>query len=290
MLMGFTADKAGIVVSYPVGQTRRIAIVPTKTLLGTSAPAEAFNAKASVPVYKITNTVAKWGSIAAGDMLYRAGSVTYNGCKYYLFVYEAAAANRAWKIGFLTASDYEKVKGNASSQGESTNATTSAVTARLNKIINGELRYNDKTVMQLGKRFTGTRCDEECKGLARNTMLLLFNKMIGSTQPRSKGLNYLLYESKDDGIYKVGSITEMTPENVSALFSQCKPGFMVQLRRSSGGSHSAVVYQVNSDSVSFYECNVDGRNTVSLNTYTWAEICLKNSAMSIYAPDNYVLK
>ena len=228
MLMGFTENKNGIIVSYPVGQGRRTAYVPTKTLLGVNQPVEVFNAKASVPVYKITTTVSKWGSIAVNDQLFRGGSVTFDGVKYVLFVYEAISGNRGWKIGFLKMSDYEQAKnGTASTEDFSSNTTTTtsdAVKVRLDAIGNGSLTYDKNTVMKIGSTFRGTRSDEECKGFARNIVLLCFNKMIGSTQPRDKGLNYLLYESENDGIFKVGSVTEMTPENISVLFQKAQSG------------------------------------------------------------------
>lgn len=156
MLMGFTDNGSGIIVSYPVGQGgRRIAYVPTKTLLGVSNPVEVFKAKASVPVYKITSKVTKWGSVAVNDQLYRCGTTTFDGVKYVLFVYEAVSGERAWKVGFLKMSDYEKVKNGTSTSQASTGSNSAKVSLNVELMKQTDSRWKgtyigSKTIGNVG--------------------------------------------------------------------------------------------------------------------------------------------
>lgn len=285
-LLGFTADKDAIIVSYPVGQSRRIAYVPTKTLLGVSNPVEVVKSQARVSTYQITGKVTKTGSVFVDDLVYRCGTTADS--KYILVIYEAVSGNRGWRVAFVSVSDYAKIKGSASTQDSSRNTTSDAVKARLDAIGNGSLKYNKNTIMKIGSTFSGTRSGEECKGFAKNVYYLCFGITPGSTQSRSKGLNHLL--NSTTGMTKVGSVTNMTVSNVFALFSQARPGDFVQMRRSHGGSHSAIVYSVTSNGVTFFEANLDGHNTIYLCTYSWSDLCNKNAAMSVYTASNYKLK
>ena len=166
--------------------------------------------------------------------------------------------------------------------------SSNAVRSRLDAIGNGTLRYNSSTVMKIGFKFTGTRSSEQCKGYAKNVFYMCFGITPGSTQSRDKGLNHLL--NSTTGMTKLGSVTNMTNSNISALFSKARPGDFVQMRRSHGGSHSAIVYSVTSSGVTFLEANLDGNNTVYLRTYTWADLCSKNAKMSVYTATYYQLK
>lgn len=166
--------------------------------------------------------------------------------------------------------------------------TQEAVRSRMDAIANGSLSYNSSTVMRVGSRFTGYRASEQCKGYAKNVFYLCFGITPGSTQSKNAGLNYLLSSTK--GMTKLGSVTSMTASNISGLFANARPGDFVQMRRSHGGSHSAIVYSVSASGVTFLEANLDGKNTVSMNYYTWSTLCSKNAAMSVYTASNYTLK
>lgn len=161
-----------------------------------------------------------------------------------------------------------------------------AVQNRLDSIANGTLTYNASTVMKVGSKFTGYRAGEQCKGYAKNVFYLCFGITPGSTQPRNNGVNYLLYETK--GMTRLGSVTTKSESDLANLFAKARPGDFVQIRRSGGGSHSAIVYSVTSTGVTFLEANLDWDNTVSKNTYTWADL-KKNAAMSVYTASNYQL-
>lgn len=160
------------------------------------------------------------------------------------------------------------------------------VKARLDKIANGTLKYNSSTVLEVGKTFKGTRANEQCKGYAKNVFYLCFGVTPGSTQAQPN--NHLL--STTSGMKKVGSVTNMTASNIIALFGKARPGDFVQMRRSQGGSHSAIVYSVTSTGVTFLEANVDGKNTIRKRTLTWSSLCSSNAKMSVYTATNYKLK
>lgn len=162
-----------------------------------------------------------------------------------------------------------------------------AVQSRLDEIANGSRSYNSSTVMQVGKTFTGYRASEQCKGYAKNVFYLCFKIQPGSTQDRAKGLNYLL--NSTTGMTKLGSVTNKNTSDLEALFAKARPGDFVQMRRSHGGSHSAIVYNVTAQGVTFLEANLDNKNTVSMNHYTWADLA-KNAAMGVYTASNYQLK
>ena len=269
-------------LSYPTSNGRRIGYVKTSTLFGVKNPTETITSKCKVTTYVGASTSTKSGSVAAGDTVVKLGT-TKSG--FVLVMYTAKSGSRSMKAAFVTKADYERIKGNNNG---STNTTNSAVRARLDAIGNGSLRYDKNTVMKIGAKFTGTRSGEQCKGYAKNVFYLCFGVTPGSTQSRDKGLNYLL--NSTSGMTKLGSVTNMTSNNISALFANARPGDFVQMRRSHGGSHSAIVYSVTSSGVTFLEANTDNKNTVSLRTYSWDDLCYKNAAMSVYTADNYTLK
>lgn len=162
-----------------------------------------------------------------------------------------------------------------------------AVQSRLDEIANGTRTYNSSTVMQVGRKFTDYRASEQCKGYAKNVFYLCFKVHPGSTQPRNAGLNYLL--NSTTGMTKLGSVTNRNASDLAALFAKARPGDFVQIRRSHGGSHSAIVYSVTSQGVTFLEANLDDKNTVSMTPYTWTDLD-DNAAMSVYTASSYQLK
>lgn len=269
-------------ISYPTNSGRRIGYVKTSTLFGVTTPIETVYCRSKVTTYTGASTSSKSGSTAIGDTVLKLGTSKSG---FVLVMYTACSGSRAMKAAFVTPEDYAKIKGVSNSH---SNTTASTVKARLDAIGNGSLPYNKNTTMKIGAQFTGTRSGEQCKGYAKNVFYLCFGITPGSTQPSSKGLNYLIYNTS--GMNKLGSVTRMSITNISALFANARPGDFVQMRRSHGGSHSAIVYNVTAGGVTFLEANLDGRNTVYLRSYTWAELCGKNAAMSVYTATNYKLK
>lgn len=271
-------------LSYPTSNGRRIGYVKTSTLFGVKIPSETITCKSKVTTYVGASTSNKSGSTAVGDTVVKLGT-TKTG--FVLLMYTAKSGSRSMKAAFVTKADYERIKGNSGSA-NNTNTTASAVRARLDAIGNGSLQYDKDTVMKIGAKFSGVRAGEQCKGYAKNVFYLCFGITPGSTQSRDKGLNYLL--NGTTGMTKLGSVTNMTNSNISALFANARPGDFVQIRRNHGGSHSAIVYSVTSGGVTFLEANTDNENTVTLLTYSWTDLRNKNAAMSVYTATNYKLK
>ena len=61
---------------------------------------------------------------------------------------------------------------------------------------------------------------------------------------------------------KVGSVTSRKDDDIKRLFLKARPGDFVQIRRSHTGSHSAIVYSVTNNGVTFMEANLDNKNTI----------------------------
>jgi hypothetical protein len=153
--------------------------------------------------------------------------------------------------------------------------------------MNGTLKYNNSTNLKVNTKFTGTRSSEQCKGFAKNVFYLLWGVTPGSTA--SSPNNYKL--SGYSGMKMVGSYSSLSTSAAKSLFSSAKPGYFCQMRRrSSGGSHSAIVYSTSSTGVTFYEANTDRKNTIKLQTYSWNSLSSSNSGMSVYAPSSYKLR
>ncbi len=270
------------VLAYPTSSGLRVGRVRTSALFGVSSPIEAIRSAARVTTYKNSSTASPYGYIDAGDLIYKLG-ITRSG--FILVIYPATSGSRQYKAAYIPKADYERLTG--SSNGADVSVT---VQQRLNEILLGKQKYNSYTQMTVNKRFTGTRSAEQCKGYAKNVFEMVFGITAGSTL--SYPNNYLLCNTV--GMTCTGSVTAMTEANLRNLFTAARRGDFVQMRRTHGGSHSAIVYSLNDtngdgilDGVTFLEANLDGKNTVYLRHYTWSDLCSKNSAMSVYTASNY---
>lgn len=158
-----------------------------------------------------------------------------------------------------------------------TQVTASDVRSKLDRIANGSLTYNSDTVMQVGRKYSGYRSSEQCKGYARVVWMPLYGINVGSTC----GNNYQL--DSTTSMNTVASKSSISADNISSLFANARIGDFVQMkRRSHGGPHSAIVYDLSSTGVTFLEANADGKMSIQLNTYSWSKLAEKNKAMSIY--------
>lgn len=157
-----------------------------------------------------------------------------------------------------------------------TSTNTIAPSDRLYQIKQGEVKLNNSTVLQAGRRFTGTRSNEQCKGYAKNVYSLMFGVLPPSTQRQPN--NYLLTSSSS--MRYMG--TASSASDIKSLLLQGRSGSFLQMRRSHGGSHSAILYSATNDSVRFLEANTDGNNTIMLNEYTWTQLANKNQKISLY--------
>lgn len=160
-----------------------------------------------------------------------------------------------------------------------------AVRDRLDKIAAGKYKLNSKTVLQVGKKFVGTKSNEQCKGYAKDVFYCCFKIWAGSTmkKPNNHKIN------NTSGMKLVATTSSVTEKSAKKLFSNARPGDFVQIRRSHTGSHSAILYKVTSTGVTFIEANLDGKNTIYKKTYTWKGLA-KNAKMSVYTATSYKLK
>lgn len=174
----------------------------------------------------------------------------------------------------------------SSSTAVSSNSNESKITSRLDAMANGS--YGNG-VYKTGTRYTGAYYTEQCKGFAKKVHQVLFGYNIGSTC--SKPNNYKINISSSN-TKLVGSLTNLSGKSnssVSNLFASARPGDFIQVRRSHGGSHSMIFMSSNSNGVTVYECNVDGRNGIKKATYSWSNFKSKNTAVSVYTAKNYYL-
>ena len=123
----------------------------------------------------------------------------------------------------------------------------------------------------------------QCKGYATCVFYDCFGVYAGA-YPESQ--NYILNDT--DGMTLVG--TASTQDEIKNLFSKARPGDFIQMRRSHGGPHSAIVYSVNADGTIWMENNTDGNCGTFVNTYSWDNLAAKNAYISIYTATNYKLK
>ncbi len=96
-----------IKVNYPTSSGRRTGYIKTEALFDEATPVEYISsAKAKVSVYKSTN-----GScIAKGDKVWLVNPKKgYSG--YRAVIYEAESGKRAYKMGYITLDDLDKIKG-----------------------------------------------------------------------------------------------------------------------------------------------------------------------------------
>lgn len=264
-------------VMYPVSNGTKTAwfsrdAFTYRNLKGDAAQSK-FKAKASVTTYKWKGKTDKFGSVAVGDECYLLRGNEKS--DWVQIIYPVSGGH---KMGWVKGSDYALMLG-ISGTGNVQNPSNS-YTAKLDSMMNGS-SYNG--AYKVNTKYTGEYADQQCKGFARSVHKKLFGYSVSSTQ--SKPNNYLLYSNANTKL--VGSVTSLNSENTKQLFSQARPGDFVQIRRTHGGSHSAIVYSVSSSGITFYEANIDGKNGIYKKDYTWSDLCAKNSAMSLYTAKNY---
>lgn len=271
-------------LSYPTSSGSKTGYVKTSSLFGVSAPKEQITSRGKATTYNTLSESSRSGYVATNDTVYKLGKAT--GGNYILVMYTAKSGSRAYKVAFVKTSDYDTIIAGNSNTTPASGSTTDEVCWRLLQITSGKLKYNSSTDLQTGHTFVGTRASEQCKGYAKNVFYLCFGITPGSTQKKPN--NYKL--NSTSGMSCVGSVTGMSADTVKNLFMNAKPGDFVQMRRTHGGSHSAIIYKVSSDGVTFFEANTDGRNTITKATYTWDQLCEKNAAMSVYTATDYTLR
>ena len=145
---------------------------------------------------------------------------------------------------------------------------------------------------QEGTRYTGSG---ECRGFANR----VYNRLFGlSGISGYTGSNY--GASSFPGSHIVGQLHNFSASDVNAvknLFWNVKPGAIIQMGRrhrlnstkNAPKPHTAIFFYALSDGsgCNFYEANADGRNTIQVNFYSWADLADRNKGFTVYEPDNY---
>lgn len=250
------------VISYRVPKGWKTGYIPTKCIL-LNTTGSRMKATKKMTTFRRPGA-ATYGYVSTGDIITILG-YTSNG-----YIQIKYPVNRGYKYAFIKADDL-----GSSNMPAISNDSIIEPNSRLQAIAQGKLSRNSSTVLRVGSTFRGSLSNEQCKGYAKNVYVLMWNVMPSST--RAKPYNYLLNSSS---MKYVG--TGATASELKSLLLKGRSGSFLQMRRSHGGSHSAILHSANIDSATFLEANVDGKNTIQLNTYSWNTLANKNQKISLY--------
>ena len=98
----------------------------------------------------------------------------------------------------------------------------------------------------------------ECYGFAKMVVYELFGKA------GSKYRSWTITSGTGTGMNNIGQIKDYSVNELSSLLSLAKPGDILQFGGNSGKQHSAIVYSVQSNSATLYECNWAGGCKITL--------------------------
>lgn len=107
--------------SYPISSGRKYAYIPLSVVTKATAPQDRITAKTTATTYRRASTAYKAGSISKNDYVYK---MTTSG-SYTQVIYNVGSASNpsAWKLAWVTTSDYNRLKG--------TNTPTPTPTSKL---------------------------------------------------------------------------------------------------------------------------------------------------------------
>ena len=168
----------------------------------------------------------------------------------------------------------------------SVSSAENTILQRLNDMMNGN--YGNGTY-EVDTKYQGKWAHEQCKGFAKDVFQSLFGYNIGSTKSKPNNYQISISSSKTSS---VGSLTSLPGKNdytLRNLFDKARAGDFIQIRRWHGGSHSAIFVSSNSNGVTLYECNVDGKNGIIKKTYSWSQFRSDNNVVTVYTAKNYYL-
>lgn len=292
-----------MLVTYPTSSGYREAYFRTDDILGINAvDIREYEAKQKLSVYRMSSSskVKSNGYISKGDDCIILGKHIVNGVNYYITIYPISKTKVngitvRHKIALATIAGYNdshfdntQIIDSSDNKNKSSTVSTreDEISAKLKTMMNGS-SYDG--IYEVGTKYKGPYYSEQCKGFAKSVFKELFGHNIGSTQSRSAGNNYKLNYSSSKTKY-IGSVTDITDDSakdLKKLFEDARPGDFVQMRRHHGGSHSAIVVSVSSSKIVLVEANVDGKNGITKESYTWIDLCNANEAMSLYTAKNY---
>lgn len=101
-----TITSSYIQTQFPTSSGYKTGYIKRSDLFGVSSPTDSFTSKARVTTYKKPGG-ASYGYIASGDRVYVCGTSG----NYYAIIYQAKSGNRAYKLGYIAKSDYNKIIG-----------------------------------------------------------------------------------------------------------------------------------------------------------------------------------
>lgn len=244
--------------------------------------------------YSATDPACHWTMYNA-----RSGGYYFRNCKTLMFLDNTCNRTHAgnpiiqysWTGGHDPQTFILKRSGTSSSSSTVSSASVSSteqtILNRLTNMMNGS---SNSGTYRLNTRYRGPYYSEQCKGFAKSVFERLFGYNIGSTC--AKPNNYKLNISTSRTAL-VGSLTYLpgrTTSNLRDLFDDARAGDFIQVRRSHSGSHSMIFLSSDSNSVTVYECNVDGRNGIVKNTYSWQKFRTDNESVSVYTAKDYRLR
>lgn len=160
---------------------------------------------------------------------------------------------------------------------------------------NASAVYAGSSLDSLVNRYVGTRWVDrngnslyyygsQCKGFANYIFYELWGvKHIGAYD-RS-----MYYIPSPSGAYEVGKLNfnSMSFNNAKNLLSRGLPGDFIQVRRRGKSyGHSMILVDTNSDGITVFDCNSDGRCTIKKYNINWRQFYNANSAMSLYRANN----
>ncbi len=263
---------ARLKVTYPIKGGTKTGYIDKSKVTGGSInyASDKWTQNKKATAYRRSSGGATIGSLYVGDVVYKIAAKG----SYTQVIYPISGG---YKMGWIKNSDISKK--NVSS-GTASSASKN-VSSKISAMMSGS-SYSG--AYKLNKKYTGEYASEQCKGFAKSVHKKLFGYNIGST--KAKPNNYQIsYSGSNTKV--IGSLKTLSASSVKSMFSKARPGDFVQMRRSHGGSHSAIIASVTSSNVTFYEANLDGRNTIVKKTYTWSQLCSSNKSMSVYSAKKY---
>ena len=135
---------------------------------------------------------------------------------------------------------------------------------------------------------------KQCKEFAA----YIFNELyhtgyVGSGSTSANYYNWRL-NNIPSSIYQVAEVPQtnnatQAKQAFQNSFQQAKPGDFIQIKRGSGGAHSAIFVGYNENGVQWLDANADNKNGIKHQTYSWDDLVKTTSsgkqwnvAMSIY--------
>ncbi len=264
--------------SYPISSGRKYAYIPLSVVTKATSPAEKITAKTSATTYRRASTSNKYGSIAAGDVVYK---LTTSG-NYTQVLYNVGSKSNptAWKMAWVKTSDYSKMKETPIGSG-ATSAAQAAVNnaaAKNSYAINGNIltiKGVKMTEYPIGGSFencyyanvNGSRIytgAKQCYGFACYVQHKLYGHCWHTAQNRFPNMSGSV------------NVTGLTEAKLKSLITSAGVG--AHLRTRSG--HSMVLIGYTDTGFTVADANAKGTNKVDVRTYTWSSYLNTNFGKS----------